>query len=223
MYLTVDEISRILRASRSTVEQWIALMGLPAGQYQGERCCRSEDLQRWLAAHKIAIPAELLASPCREPVPLPSFTDALERGGIYHRLPGRDKRTALTAAVEHLPLPDSIPDELLLQRLLEREDMVSTGVGDGIAIPHPREPLPQLPAPLAALCFLDQPLEFAAVDGLPVYAFFVMASPTPKIHLHILARLFFLLRKSEFRGLIIPATPAALILSEARRMEKPLK
>lgn len=223
MDLTVEEISRMLRTTGPTVKQWIAHMGLPAAERNGERVCRSEDLQRWLASHKIAIPAELLAADHRETGPMPTFSGALERGGIYHHLPGRDKRSALAEAVEHLPLPAAFPGELLLRRLLEREEMASTGVGDGIAIPHPREPLPQLPVPLAALFFLDQPLEFAAVDGLPVYAMFVMASPTPKIHLHVLARLFFLLRKPEFRGLIAPATPPDLILSEARRMEKPLK
>ncbi len=219
--LLVKPLSRMLH--RFTVGQWIANMGLPAAEIKGERRCRSEDLRRWLTAHKITVPAELLAAAHREPAPLPTFCSALERGGIYHHLAGRDKRAALAEAVERLPLPDTLSAELLLRRLLEREEMASTGVGDGIAIPHPRDPLPQLTAPLAALCFLDRPLEFAAVDGLPVYALFVMASPTPKIHLHVLARLFFLLRKPEVRGLIAPATPPALIFGEARRMEKPLK
>jgi PTS system nitrogen regulatory IIA component len=223
MYLTVDEISRILRTSRSTVEQWIARMGLPVEEHKGERRCHAEELRRWLSKRKIAIPDELMKTPSHTTEVLPSFADALERGGIFHNLPGRDKRTALAAAVGYLPLPESVPDEMLLQRLLDREEIVSTGVGDGIAIPHPRDPLPQLPMPLAMLCFPEKPLDFDAVDGLPVYALFVTASPTPKIHLHILARLFFLLRKPEFRGLIIPATPAELIITEARRMEKALK
>jgi PTS system nitrogen regulatory IIA component len=167
MYLTIEEISRILRTSRSTVEQWIARMGLPVEEYQGERRCRAEELRRWLSEHKITIPDELMKLPGRAPGALPSFSDALERGGVFHNLPGRDKRTALAAAVGYLPLPESVPDEMLLQRLLDREEMVSTGVGDGIAIPHPREPLPQLPAPLAALCFPEKPLDFDAYPCPP--------------------------------------------------------
>lgn len=223
MDLTIDEISRLLRTTRSTVEQWINTMGLPAAENDGERRCGSDDLRRWLAAHKIAIPDELMTAGLHEQSPLPDFADALARGGIFHHLPGGDKNAVLAAAVKRLPLPDTIPGAMLLQRLREREELASTGVGDGIAIPHPRDPLVQLPAPLVALGFLEHPVDFSAVDGLPVYAMFIMASPTPKIHLHILARLFFLLRKPEFRGLINPETPDGLILREARQMEKPLK
>ena len=65
-------------------------------------------------------------------------------------------------------------------------------------------------------------MDFDAVDGLPVYALFLTASPTPKIHLYILPAFSFCCA-NRIRGLIIPATPADLIISEARRMEKALK
>jgi PTS system nitrogen regulatory IIA component len=105
--------------------------------------------------------------------------------------------------VARLPLPPDYDREFLMTVLEAREAMGSTGIGDGIAIPHARNPiLLHVDQPLVALCLLRHPVEFEAVDDLPVHALFVVISPSVPVHLKILARLGLVLRDAELRRML---------------------
>jgi PTS system nitrogen regulatory IIA component len=52
--------------------------------------------------------------------------------------------------------------------------------------------------PMVTLCFLEQAIEFGALDGQPVHTLFTIVSPTIRAHLHLLARLGFALRQPTF-------------------------
>jgi mannitol/fructose-specific phosphotransferase system IIA component (Ntr-type) len=85
--------------------------------------------------------------------------------------------------------------EFLYKVLLARESLGSTGIGDGIAIPHVRNPIVlHLSRPIVTLCFLERPVDFGALDGQPVNTLFTLISPTVRAHLHLLSRLAFTLR-----------------------------
>lgn len=75
----------------------------------------------------------------------------------------------------------------ILRDLLEREALGSTGFGRGVAIPHARSGA--VMRPIAALLRLEQPVDFAAADGLPVDLVFGLLSPQNSgvAHLHALA------------------------------------
>lgn len=71
----------------------------------------------------------------------------------------------------------------------------STGIGDGIAIPHPRSPLIfNLPHASLTLSFLEKPIDFGALDGKPVFAAFTILSQTVRGHIHLISRLAHVLR-----------------------------
>ena len=78
--------------------------------------------------------------------------------------------------------------------LLRREELGSTGIGRGVAIPHAR--LPDLQAPFGLLAKLKQPIEFDAIDGQPVDLVFLLLAPegAGADHLKALARVSRLLR-----------------------------
>ena len=112
----------------------------------------------------------------------------------------------LGAAVEVMPLPQEVDRHLLWQMLFARESLQSTGIGDGIAIPHVRNPMVlHVPRPMITLCFLEPPVDFGALDGKPVYALFSLISPSPRVHLHLLSRLAFALHDAGFKQLIANA------------------
>jgi nitrogen PTS system EIIA component len=68
-----------------------------------------------------------------------------------------------------------LPVETIASCLLKREDLGSTGIGHGVAIPHAR--LPDLQRPFGLLVKLKQPVEFDAIDGQPVDIVFVLLLP----------------------------------------------
>lgn len=85
--------------------------------------------------------------------------------------------------------------ENLKERVVAREKLLSTGVGNGIAIPHPRDPIPTLNAP-AVIVFgkSDTGIDFGAIDGAPVHLFFLLVSKDIQMHLHVMGRLAHMLQ-----------------------------
>jgi PTS system nitrogen regulatory IIA component len=104
--------------------------------------------------------------------------------------------------------------------LLARESLQSTGVGEGIAIPHVRNPVVlQVPRPMITLCFLEPPVDFGALDNRPVFALFSLVSPSPRVHLHLLSRIAFALRDAGFKEAIAGRGTQEKILSAAHQVE----
>ena len=125
--------------------------------------------------------------------------------------------------VEVLPLPNGMDRELLLRLFLAREASASTAIGDGIALPHVRNPIVlHVPQPMASLCFLERPVDFGALDGKPVHILFAVISPTTREHLQLLARIIHGLHDGEFRSAVMSHAPAEAILRVARRLDAAL-
>jgi PTS system nitrogen regulatory IIA component len=69
------------------------------------------------------------------------------------------------------------------------------------------------------LCFLEQPVDFGAIDGQPVTTLFTLISPTVRAHLHLLSRLGFALRDQDFKNAILRQASRDEILEALRRVE----
>jgi PTS system nitrogen regulatory IIA component len=96
----------------------------------------------------------------------------------------------------------------------------STGLGEGIAIPHVRNPIVlHVSRPTITLCFLERPVEFEALDGKPVFALFSLVCPTVRAHLRLLSRLAFALNDAGFKTAVLRQASRDEILNEARRVE----
>lgn len=103
--------------------------------------------------------------------------------------------------------------ERLAAVLMDRERLSSTGIGDGVAIPHGK--LAGLPGLVAAFGVSQRGVEFDAVDGKPTHLFFALLAPdnSAGLHLKALARISRLLRNSALRKAIINAPDANAIYS----------
>ena len=103
---------------------------------------------------------------------------------------------------------------------MAREALGSTGIGDGIAIPHVRNPIVlHVTRPSITLAFLEHPIEFGALDGKPVSTLFIMISPTVRAHLHLLSRLAFVLRDARVRKVLEKRETREEIFSAIERAE----
>ena len=99
----------------------------------------------------------------------------------------------------------------LTEVLVEREKLGSTGIGEGVAIPHGK--LPGLPGLLAAFGRSVRGVDFAAIDGRPTHLFFVLFAPenSAGVHLKALARISRLFKGPQLRAAILQAPSAAAI------------
>jgi PTS system nitrogen regulatory IIA component len=126
----------------------------------------------------------------------------------------------LAELVAHLKLPKGIDRDSLLLILLAREQLGSTGIGDGIAIPHVRNPIVmRVQEPMMVLGLLARPIDYGAVDRRPVHAVFLVVAPTTRAHLHMLSRLGFVLRDAAVRERLEARAPMERILEALQAAE----
>ncbi len=220
MELRVRDVARLLKVSEQTVYRWVHAGELPAHRVHDQYLFNRVELQEWAALHAHRVSPELLA-PERAPEERASLNEALTRGGIFYAIPG-DRREEVLEAVTRLPgIPGRIDSRLLYQLLAAREALASTGIGHGIAIPHPRDPIViHAEEPRVLLCFLARPVDFGALDGEPVRVLFVLLSPSVRIHLQMFARLAFALHDDALKKLLAEAAPPETILERVRAIEE---
>jgi PTS system nitrogen regulatory IIA component len=113
---------------------------------------------------------------------------------VFPDLPAADRQEVLHAFADRIAALGLVPSgDVLFQKLWEREQLGSTGIGSGIAIPHCK--LPGLSQGIVAVGLVGEPdagdggVEFGAADGRPVRVLFLVVSPSgsPAEHLQILA------------------------------------
>ena len=220
MRLTMREAASFLGVSESKTERWVEERGLPAHRWDERWYVNPVELWEWAVEQGLPVSRALLEDVSRERDESPRVSDLLRAGGIYHDVPGATKEDALRSFVACLPLPEGQDREFLLDVLVAREALSSTGIGDGIAIPHVRNPiLLHVERPFVALALLRQPVTFGAIDGQPVHALFMVISPSVSDHLGILARLAFVLHDQELRTLLRARAPAERILERVEIVE----
>jgi PTS system nitrogen regulatory IIA component len=224
MQLSVKDVAGLLDISEKTVYRWIEERKLPGYRMNGQYRFNRAELLEWSTANRINVSPRIFEEPESQLTPLPELSDALELGGVFYRLAGADKPAVLHSVVEILRLPDKVDREFLLQVLLAREALESTAIGDGIAIPHVRNPIVlHVPHPTMTLCFLEKPVDFGAVDGQKVHTLFTFISPTVKAHLHLLSRLAFALRNPEFKKLVVKQAARDEIMAAAKKISDGLR
>jgi len=200
MQLTVRDVASLFAVSEKTVYRWLDHQSLPNYRINSQYRFNRAELLEWAMSNRIKVSAELFSEPESADTRLTGLAEALKAGGIYYRVGGGDKTTVLRGVVELMHLPPEVDREFLLTVLLAREEVGSTGVGEGIAIPHVRNPIVlHVPKPTIALCFPERPIDFDAIDGQPVHCLFTIVSPTVRAHLHLLSRLGYALRDPEFK------------------------
>ena len=221
MNLTVRQAAAYLRVDESTVRQWITRRGLPAHRVNEGLRLNALELWEWATEQGVPVSRNLLARARRSPDPVPPLSVLLAAGGIHHDVGGGDKAAVLQELVARLPLPPEVDRGFLASVLEAREAIGSTGIGDGIAIPHVRNPiLLHVAQPFVTLCLLRRAVDFGAVDGRPVHALFSVVSPNVPTHLRILAQIAFILRDPDLRRLLRERADASTIIERVRAVEE---
>ncbi len=223
MNLSVRDTAGLLEVSEKTIYRWIKQQVIPAYRVQDQYRFNRAEVLEWATSRRLSVSSEIFREPEAEDQPIPSLLDALEAGGVYYRVSGVDQATALQEVVGLLRLPEEVDRAFLLRVLLAREAIASTGVGDGIAIPHVRNPVVlHVRRPLLSLCFLERSIEYGALDGQPVNTLFTIISPTTRAHLHLMAKLSFVLRDPDVRRTVLGQESREQIIQAIGRAEERL-
>ena len=141
------------------------------------------------------------------------ISELLQKESIALGRKPQDKADAIGQMVELLAKSGSLEDKKKFkQAILERERLSTTGIGEGIAIPHGKSSAVKRAA-LAAMV-VPQGVDFASADGAPVHLLFMIAVPEEgaELHLEVLERLAAMLMDEDFRKRLTAAKDAAEFL-----------
>lgn len=200
MKLTLKEVAQCLHLPLSTVERWIRQGRIPIQRSENGLIFNDSTLKKWASTHNLPFTRpQKERAPQEEDSLMENLFPVMQRGGVLHNVKGNDVPAVLQAAVEKISVIPETQKIQLYEKLLERENLSSTGIGKGVAIPHPHDPVAKImDKPLICTCFLEKPIDFDAIDDKPVFVMFILISPTIKIHLHLLSRLSFCVRDNAF-------------------------
>ena len=134
------------------------------------------------------------------------LSEIIEIDNIIPELKATDKKGVLGELAEVISGHNqSIDKGMLVKVLVEREQLGSTGIGDGVAIPHGK--LNSVGRPIVSFGRSKGGLDFDSMDGQPAYLFFLLLAPenSSGVHLQVLTRIAKMLKKSAFRKELMQA------------------
>lgn len=134
------------------------------------------------------------------------LSELIDEDYILPELKAKDKKEVLEELVDALVRREpSIDKKALVKVLLERERLGSTGIGDGVAIPHGK--FHGITHPIITLGRSRKGLDFESMDGEPAFLFFLLVAPenSASIHLKALAKIAKILKNSSFRKVLMEA------------------
>lgn len=128
------------------------------------------------------------------------ITQLIHRGGIFKNVEGNTPQEVYSKLSKMIDLPDGMTADLVYNALCAREQVLSTAVGNGIALPHARAPIMKNEKDQRiCVVYLKKPIDMKAPDERNVFVMFVLLTHNSQIHLKILSTLAGLFRSAKFR------------------------
>lgn len=216
MKLSIRDAAKVLNVNEETVYRWVKNGTLPSIRINDQYRLNSTDLLEWATArgHRLAVDELQLSGE-----DIPDLSQALTSGGLHRYTGPATRESVLKSMVDALAV-DEAERPLLHELVSAREYIGSTGLGEGIAIPHVRTPLIVHGAlGSMALWYLPTAVDFLSPDGKPVDTVFFLITSTPRVHLHLLSRLAVALHDPNFRRVLKARSGLEAVLAEAERVE----
>lgn len=148
------------------------------------------------------------------------ITEVLEEQLVQTNLPGATKEDIIDAMIELAgKSPKVIDKEKVRQAIFEREKIMSTGVGNGFAIPHGKTDA--ISDMVAAFAITANPIEYQSLDEKPVRLVFLLVGRDNMVgpHIKLLSRISRLMGKEEFRNRLLELQTSKEILEAFRQEE----
>ena len=187
--MTLEELAEYLQVSQKSVLRMAQTGKIPAAKVASQWRFMRSVVDDWLMA-QMEIPSVRSASSKRDLPKLPSFPELMPPTMMNLDIVPDTKEKVMRQLIEPLRKNRIIRQtKRFMDSLLERDQLVSTAIGHGIAIPHPRRPLPGLfKEPAVALGICREGADFEALDHQRTYIFFLLCAPGDDVQLRLLSR-----------------------------------
>ncbi len=222
MELKIKDIVSLLQVSEKTIYRWIKDQKIPCYRINHQYYFNRAEINEWILSNKIELSPNLMnISPSSASVDIYRL---LEAGGVYSDVPAYNVKEILTNIIDLIPTPSNLTKEEIFFALLNREEMMPTAIGRGIAIPHPRNPvISDTGDVIVSVCYLRNPADFHALDKELVHTLFIVLTNNPREHLEVLSKISFLCQSEVFLNLLKHRSPKESLLKYIRQKESEWK
>jgi PTS system nitrogen regulatory IIA component len=217
--MTLGEMADYLKIAKRSLQRMAESGDIPGTKIASQWRFMRSVVDDWMISRMKSLPRNELEKLIQsEKVPLPLYRLLPEELVNLQVRPGTKKQVMeqLIGLLQNAGL--LVEREPFLQKLLEREDMVSTAIFPGIALPHCRKPEEcPLASPRVALGVCREGTDFDSLDGRPTYVFFLICASSVVVHLKIIAELALLFRRSTLVEELLAAADARSALERLFR------
>ena len=145
----------------------------------------------------------------------------IHRGGIFFDVEGNTPEEIYSKISSMIKMPEGLTSEQICNALCAREQVLSTAVGNGIALPHARSSIiKNSDDQQICIVYLKNPIDMQAPDEREVFVMFVLLTHNSQVHLKVLTELAGLFRNLRFRKALESHAGEAEILSLIRELDK---
>lgn len=206
MDLKIKDVADLLNVSETTIRRWLAEGKIPAYRINNQYRFSRTEIETWVMSQKLGQFASdtPFQKPTEETNLAPvkngsqknslggkqfSLYRALHKGNVVLNVPGSNKEEIIKTTMQTIAEEVDLDADVISDLLMDREQLQSTGIGNGIAIPHTRDYLMENHQDIVVLALPEKPVNYDAIDGKPVNALFFLFACEDKRHLHLLAKI----------------------------------
>ena len=212
--MTLSEVALYLRLAEKTVLRMVHKGQIPCAKVASQWRFLRSMIDDWLIAKMRVVPQNDLARLIESSPEVVPLSRLLKEENVVLRIRSGTKEEVLRQLVQPLLRSKFIDREKpFVDRLLDRERIVSTAVGKGVAIPHLRKP-EENPGggPVLVVGICREGTNFEAPDGEKTHLFFLLSTDSEVVHLRVLAKVNRIARRKEvMKGLIGCESPAEVL------------
>lgn len=218
MDLTTKDIAHLLNQPEKEILQLIKKKDIPFQVVQDKVLFNKHQIIEWALSR--SMPINISDHKKLSEYHVQTLTTLLDKKSFHYSCE-LNKSSYIEQMVSEINIDKNIDREIIIQLLKNREEMMSTAIGNGISLPHPRVPLMVgKNFPVINFFFPVKPLTLKSIDGKPVHTLILLISQTIKQHLSLIAHLSFLLSNESFRSVLERRTSYQEILDLIDKIEK---
>jgi PTS system nitrogen regulatory IIA component len=226
MDLCVKDVAQLLRVSEVKIHEWLSQGVLPSYRIANEIRFNRLELETWLIEKGFPHPFPLSSeegSDSLEPGILKyDLYRALYRGRVLESQSATNKSSLILETTQKVAHDYPIEAASLFKLLMAREKLMSTGLGQGVAVPHTREFLMETHFDAVYVVYPSEPIDFSSLDKQPVHTAFFLFACSDKTHLHLLAKIAGFCQNKQHLRFLQSKPPKDKLLEMVLRWEKQL-
>lgn len=197
MDLKLEDVANLLNVSQATVMKWLDEGSIPSYSINQQPRFSRIEIENWMLNRKKQTTEQV--NPFIDSASEPEYSTkgwqqfclfrAIHKGMVLVNHKGTTKEAIIAETMQQASSCLNLDAQVLTEMLLDRENMMSTAINHGIAVPHTRDFLLKSHHDLLIVVYLDQPIDWGAMDREPCHTLFFLFACDDRHHLNLLAKL----------------------------------